>query len=168
MEYVYGSAALTRVKPKSSRCACCKKRVEHSEDWGYWYGADFCCSYHCMRELRRAEKARAGEDNYTVADKPWLPVNASERAEILRLYNIGVSKNEIRLRMHRSIQTINRILDEAAGKPVRSRYSISQEVKAQIRELKWTTSLTYKQIGSRFGLSESSAYRIVNYERIRD
>lgn len=167
MEFIYGTAALIRDNPRTSRCACCKKWVEHSLPWGYWYGDDFCCSYHCMRELRRAERELMGEDNYQIADRAWMPVNAAERAEILRLKNNGVSKNEIHLRTHRSIQTINRILSEA-GKPPRTRATISQDIKAQIRELKRTTTLTYRQIGSRFGLSEGTAYRIVNYERIRD
>ena len=40
-------------------CKCCghKRQVLSPRQWGWWYGADWCCSYHCMRELRRRDLA---------------------------------------------------------------------------------------------------------------
>ena len=37
-------------------CANCGKEFPtYGDAWGYWYGPDITCSYHCMRAMRRRD-----------------------------------------------------------------------------------------------------------------
>lgn len=43
---------------KTKKCVCCGEKLTrlNFNDWGYYFKKEFCCSYHCMREMERRNK----------------------------------------------------------------------------------------------------------------
>lgn len=74
-------------------CANCGKEFPtYGDAWGYWYGPDITCSYHCMRAMRRRDLD--GEE----IDMPYKEryhLNDEQKQTIRELRGQGMTYREI-------------------------------------------------------------------------
>ena len=87
-------------------------------EWGWRYGAEYCCSYHCMKALERSDLRR---DPY--APKPrkktgpkagtvqvHKPISDHERVMICKMHSSGMSLGAICRQTHRCMKTVRMIV----------------------------------------------------------
>lgn len=100
------------------KCKCCghKRQVLSPHQWGWWYGADWCCSYHCMRELRRRDLAKPRRklerelNGLPPPDKVrGSKISAKEFARMRELRDSGDSLAQIAVAFDRDYTAVRRI-----------------------------------------------------------
>lgn len=149
------------------KCSLCKKKFNRTPEWGWWYRNNIVCSYHCMREMEKADPGsfynmKKEARHLGMPDVPRNNAHMSdqESKEIYLAWKDGAGIEDLAAMFRRSRYGIKKAL-EGQGAVLPPAKAVRRVTTGECREMRRLRDqgLTYKEIGKRLSLNKSTVQR---------